>query len=81
MTVGPIVTIHGLLFSELAHCCGYHAEEMSCFQSHLGIVKQRLVAGRIVGGKGQSVVLGATSRRSHLEQEGERSGPVSWIHF
>lgn len=45
MPVGPIFTIPGILFSELAHCSGYHAEEIPCPQKHLGPVKQRQLVG------------------------------------
>lgn len=60
--IGPIFTIPGCLFSELAHCCGYHAEEILCPQNHLGTVKQRQLAGKVGEGKGQSVVPGAPSK-------------------
>lgn len=83
MPVGPIFTIPGILFSELAHCSGYHAEEIPCPQKHLGPVKQRQLVGKVGGGKGQSVVPRAPSRRSHLEQwergQGRFPGSVSEV--
>lgn len=78
--VGPIFTIPGCLFSELAHCYGYHAEEILCPQNHLGTVKQRQLAEKVGRAKASQLCL-VHPARSHLEQWGKRSRPVSWIHF